>query len=80
MQDVQGSIAKDTAAVCIATILLVALLAGAAMLWNPPPAQGPQARFQAQEPARSSAHGPQARLPVATVEAMAQTPIPPFVF
>jgi hypothetical protein len=68
MHDVQGSIAKDTAAVCIATILLVALLAGAAILWHSPPAPGAQARFQVRP------------TEVQTAEATPRTPIPPFVF
>jgi hypothetical protein len=46
MQEAQGSIAKDTVAVCMATILLVALLAGAAILWRSPPPQEARARFQ----------------------------------
>jgi hypothetical protein len=31
----QGSIAKDTAAVCGATLLLILLLLGALLLWTP---------------------------------------------
>jgi hypothetical protein len=35
----QGSLAKDIAAVCGATILLVALLLAALLLWTPAPAR-----------------------------------------
>ncbi len=73
MQNAQGSIAKDTAAVCIATILLVALLAGAAILWESPPPSVARLRFQAP---RAFVQDPQ----VQTAEATPLTTVPPFVF
>jgi hypothetical protein len=47
----RGSLAKDIAAVCGATILLVALLLGALLLWTPAPAreQPQQPTVRAQE-------------------------------
>ena len=65
MQNAQGSIAKDTLAVCAATLLLVALLLSAAALWpsEPPPARDATRRFQVQ-----------------MADTTPREPIPPYLF